>query len=168
MLPAASGQARSPRDRSELMVLLAGATGQLGARVARELLSRRVSVRALVRPSSPSGALRRLGAEIVTGDLRDPASLAIACAGADTVITTANAARRGGEDTVDTVDRAGTRALVDAAREAGAGHFVYMSVYGAAPESPVPFLAAKAENEQHLRASGLAWTIVAADAFMES
>jgi len=109
-----------------------------------------------------------MGAEIVAGDLRDPSSLASACAGADTVITTANTARRGGDDTVDSVDRAGTQALIDAARKAGAGHFVYMSVYGAVPESPVPFLAAKGESEQHLRDSGLAWTIVAADAFMES
>jgi NADH dehydrogenase len=150
------------------MVLLVGATGQLGARIARELLSRRIKVRALVRPSSPSGSLRRMGAEIVAGDLKDPSSLAIACAGADTVITTANTARRGGGDTVDSVDRAGTRALVDAARDGGAGHFVYMSVYGASPASPVPFLAAKGESEQHLRGSGLAWTILAADAFMES
>jgi len=150
------------------MVLLVGATGQLGARIARELLSRRIKVRALVRPSSPAGSLRRMGAEIVPGDLRDPSSLAIACAGADTVITTANTARRGGDDTVDSVDRAGTRALVDAARDAGVGHFVYMSVYGASPTAPVPFLAAKGESEQRLRSSGLAWTILAADAFMES
>jgi len=150
------------------MVLLVGATGQLGARVARELLSRGIKVRALVRPTSPSGALRRMGAEIVPGDLRDPASLAIACAGADTVITTANTARRGGDDTIERVDRAGTQALVDAARNAGAGHFVYMSAYGASPASRVPFLAAKGESEQYLRDSGLVWTIVAADAFMES
>ena len=150
------------------MVLLVGATGKLGGRVARELLSRGTKLRALARPSSASGPLRRMGAEIVAGDLRDPSSLASACAGADTVITTANTARRGGDDTVDSVDRAGTQALIDAARKAGAGHFVYMSVYGAVPESPVPFLAAKGESEQHLRDSGLAWTIVAADAFMES
>jgi len=68
------------------MVLLVGATGQLGARIARELLSRGIKVRALVRPSSPSGSLRRLGAEIVPGDLREPSTLAIACAGADTVM----------------------------------------------------------------------------------
>jgi len=150
------------------MVLLVGATGQLGARIARELLSRGIKVRALVRPSSPSGSLRRLGAEIVPGDLREPSTLAIACAGADTVITTANTARRGGGDTVDNVDRAGTRALVNAARDAGVGHFVYMSAYGASPAAPVPFLAAKGESEEHLKGSGLAWTIVAADAFMES
>ena len=150
------------------MVLLVGATGQLGARVARELLSRRIKVRALVRPSTPSGALRRMGAEIVPGDLREPSSLAIACAGADTVITTANTARRGGDDTVDSVDRAGTHALVDAARDAGVGHFVYMSVYGASATAAVPFLAAKGESERHLEGSGLAWTILAADPFMES
>src|SRR6476661_4435727 len=150
------------------MVLLVGATGKLGGRVARELLSRGTKLRALARPSSASGPLRRMGAEIVAGDLRDPSSLAIACAGADTVITTANTARRGGDDTLDSVDRAGTRALVDAARGAGVGHFIYLSAYGASATAPVPFLAAKGESEQYLRGSGLAWTILAPDAFMES
>lgn len=150
------------------MVLLVGATGRLGTRIARELLSRRIKVRALVRPSSPSGALQRMGAEIVPGDLREPSTLAIACAGADTVVTTANTARRGGDDTLDSVDRAGTQALVDAARDAGVGHFVYMSVYGASATASVPFLAAKGETEEYLKGSGLPWTIVAPDAFMES
>jgi NADH dehydrogenase len=101
------------------MILIVGATGKLGGRIARELLSRGLKVRALVRPASAAGALQRLGAEIVIGDLKDPASLLAACAGADTVITTANTARRGGADTVDTVDRTGSRALIDAARATG-------------------------------------------------
>ncbi|HUR33480.1 MAG TPA: NmrA family NAD(P)-binding protein [Vicinamibacterales bacterium] len=150
------------------MVLIVGATGQLGSRIARELLSRRVAVRALCRPSSGAGALRRMGAEIAIGDLRDAGSLAAACVGADTVITTATSARRGGEDTIAGVDVAGTRALVDAARAAGVGHFVYTSVYSAAAGSPDAFMAAKGTSEEYLRASGLPWTVLAPDAFMES
>lgn len=150
------------------MVLLVGGTGQLGGRIARELLSKGVAVRALCRPGSGHGALRRMGAEIAYGDLKDRASLSVACAGADTVITTANSARRGGDDTVDAVDAGGTRSLIDAAVDAGVAHVVLTSVYGASTDSPMPFIAAKAANEAHLRASGLAWTVLAANAFMES
>lgn len=150
------------------MVLLVGGTGQLGGRIARELLSRGVAVRAMCRRGSGSGALSRMGAELVLGDLKDPASLSAACAGADMVVTTANSMRRGGDDTVESVDAAGTRALIDAAVEGKVGRFVFTSVWGAALESPVPFMRAKAENEEHLKSSGLAWTILAPNAFMES
>lgn len=150
------------------MVLLVGATGRLGGRIARELLSRGVSVRALCRASSGYGALQRMGAEIAIGDLKDPASLAAACAGADTVITTANTARRTGDDTVDAVDDQGTRALIDAAKAAGVRHFIFMSALAADEHSPVPLMAAKGRNESYLRNSGMAWTILAPNLFMES
>ncbi len=150
------------------MVLLVGGTGQLGGRIARELLSKGVAVRALCRPGSGHGALQRMGAEIAIGDLKDPASLSAACVGADTVLTTANSVRRGGDDNVASVDAGGTRSLIDAAAQAGVAHVVLTSVYGASADSPIPFIAAKAGNEAHLRASGMAWTVLAANAFMES
>lgn len=112
--------------------------------------------------------LRRMGAEIVMGDLKDRASLSSACAGADIVITTANSVRRGGDDTVEAVDVNGTRALIDSAREAGVDRFVYTSVWGASMESPIALVRAKAESEAHLKASGLTWTVLAPNAFMES
>lgn len=151
-----------------MKVLLVGGTGQLGGRIARELLSRGVAVRALCRRGSGSGALSRMGAEIVLGDLKDPSTLSAACAGADTVVTTANSVRRSGDDTVETVDLAGTRALIDAASSENVGRFIYVSVWGAAPESPVPFMRAKAASEAYLRSSGMSWTILAPNAFMES
>ncbi len=150
------------------MVLVVGGTGQLGGRIARELLSKRQAVRALCRAGSGYGALRRMGAEIVTGDLKDPASLAAACAGVDTVITTATAARRGGDDTIESVDLLGTRSLIDAARAAGVARFLYVSVYGADPGAPIPFVAAKGKSNAYLKASGMPWTIVAPNAFMET
>lgn len=150
------------------MILLVGATGKLGGRIARELLSRRLPLRALCRPQSGSGALRRMGAEIATGDLKDPASLAAACAGIETVVTTANSVRRGGPDTLDSVDRDGTASLVDAAMAAGVRRFVYISALGAAPDSPIPFLAAKGANEARVRASGMDWTVLSPHLFMES
>jgi uncharacterized protein YbjT (DUF2867 family) len=150
------------------MILVVGATGQLGGTIARRLIAGGAPVRVLVRPETDPGAHASGLAQLVRGDLRDRASLDAACAGVTTVITTANSARRGGGDTVDTVDLNGTRNLIDAAAAAGVQHFIYTSVLGVTPDSPVPFLAAKASNEAHLRASGMTWTILAPNAFMES
>jgi NADH dehydrogenase len=150
------------------MILVVGATGQLGSKITSGLLARSRDVRVLSRPASAYQPAQQLGADVVLGDLKDRPSLDAACAGVDTVITTANSIRRGGEDTVSSVDANGTRSLIDAAKAAGVRRFIYTSVLGAVPDSPVPFLAAKAANEAHLRGSGMAWTVLAPNAFMES
>lgn len=150
------------------MILVVGATGRLGGRIVEDLLSRGAAVRALVRQPSRGEVLRMAGAEVVPGDLRDPPSLAAACRGVDTVLTTANTARRGGGDTVDAVDLHGTASLIDAAAAAGVRHFIYTSVLGADPGHPAPFLAAKGRNAARLQAGGMRWTILAPNAFYES
>ncbi len=146
------------------MILVVGATGQLGGLITMRLLARERRVRILVRPGTDFGRLVTAGAEPVHGDLKDPASLALAlalaCDGVDAVVTTANATARGGDDTIETVDRLGNRHLIDAASEAGVRKFVFVSSLGADPNSPLPLLAAKGEAERHLRASGMAWTVL--------
>jgi len=147
--------------------LVVGATGALGGRITRDLLAAGEEVRVLVRPGSDYGSLIEQGAQPSMGDLKDAESLRRACGGARTLITTANSASRGGADTVDTVDLAGNRALIDAARDAGVEHFIFISALGASEQSPVPFLRAKASTEAHLRDSGLTWTILQPNLFMD-
>jgi uncharacterized protein YbjT (DUF2867 family) len=65
------------------------------------------------------------------------------------------------------VDRNGNRRLVDAAAGGGA-HVVLVSVVGAAHDSPMELFRMKHAAEQHLRASGAAWTIVRSTAFFET
>jgi uncharacterized protein YbjT (DUF2867 family) len=161
------------------MILVVGATGQLGGAITRALLGRGRDVRILVRHDSPSAALAgqglatsadaliAAGAQPVYGDLKDPGSLGAACAGVDVLITTANSAMRGGPDTIETVDLAGNRNLIDAAKAAGVRQFIFVSALGAAPEHPVPMFMAKGRTEEHLRSSGLTWTILSPTAFME-
>jgi len=149
------------------MDLVIGATGLLGSTIAHGLLARGRDVRILVRPGSDASALTAMGAIAVEGDLKDAASLDRACKGIDVVVTTANSAMRGGEDNPDTVERAGNRALIDAAAAAGVRQFVFVSALGASEDSPVPFLGGKALTEAHLRDSGIPWTIIAPTAFME-
>jgi uncharacterized protein YbjT (DUF2867 family) len=161
------------------MILVVGATGLLGGLITRQLLEKGHAVRILVRENSPSEQLAQqgmatsarslieAGAEPVYGDLKDPASLAAACEGMATVITTANSAVRGGEDNPETVEKQGNRHLIDAAKAAGVGHFIFVSAQMADATSPAPFLVGKAQTEQHLQASGMPYTIIAPNAFMD-
>jgi len=71
-------------------LLLCGATGDLGGRIAARLVERRIPFRALVRPRSDAAALRSSGVEVSVGDLTDPAGLDRALDGVRTVVTTAN------------------------------------------------------------------------------
>jgi NADH dehydrogenase len=108
-----------------------------------------------------------MGVELAEGDLRDRASLDAACRGADTVVSTVSMIVTGKEgDSFEATDDAGTRALVDAAKAAGTGHFIYVSVdCDAFPDSPL--VAAKRSVEEYLKASGVAYTILKPGPFME-
>ena len=149
------------------MIQVAGATGQLGGIITRRLLAQGQPVRILVRPQSSFQPLVEAGGQPVFGDLKDRASLDPACEGIETLITTANSARRGGEDNVQTVDLAGNRNLIDAAKAAGVKQFIFTSALGADINSPVPFIQAKAKTEAYLRDSGMMYTILAPNAFMD-
>jgi NADH dehydrogenase len=103
----------------------------------------------------------------VTGDLKDADSISACCTGVEAIVSTANSALRGGDDTVESVDRQGNRNLIGAAAAAGVRHFVFTSVLGASPDSPVPFMRAKGETEQRLHDSGMSWTVLQPDAYMD-
>jgi uncharacterized protein YbjT (DUF2867 family) len=149
------------------MELVAGATGSLGGRIVRTLLEGGGRVRALARnPGGAAAALEAAGAEVMLGNLKDPASLRQACRGVDVVISTASATRRN-DDTPENVDMRGTINLIDAAREAGVRRFIFVSTLGAVPDSPVPAFRAKAAAETHLKESGLSYVILQPDAFMD-
>jgi uncharacterized protein YbjT (DUF2867 family) len=153
------------------MILVAGATGQLGSEIVRRLLGRGQKVRALVRPSSDPAridALRSAGAEIAKGDLKEPDTLRAACSGARTVISTVSMIVTGREDdSFAATDSAGTRQLIDAARVCGAEQFIFVSVDTSRfPDSPL--MTAKREVEEYLKRSGLIYTILHPSAFMEA
>ncbi|HEV2131143.1 MAG TPA: NmrA family NAD(P)-binding protein [Longimicrobiaceae bacterium] len=57
--------------------------------------------------------------------------------------------------------------MIDAASDAGVQHFIFTSAMGASPDSPVPFLQGKGLTEEHLRASGMTYTILSPNIFME-
>jgi len=149
------------------MILVIGGTGLVGGMIARMLLEQGRPVRVLVRHGSDYQALVERGAEPTFGDLKDRSSLTPALRGVDVVISTASAGSRGGADTAESVDRAGNRSLIDAARAANLEQLIFVSALTATVDHPVPVPRAKAETEVALRASGLPYTIVAANGIMD-
>ncbi|HUI53605.1 MAG TPA: hopanoid-associated sugar epimerase [Bryobacteraceae bacterium] len=109
--------------------LVTGASGFLGWHVARLLLARGYSVRALVRPGS---RVDTLDVETFTGDLRDPASLERAISGCGLVFHVAADYRLWAKDPGElyhsNVD--GTNNLLEAAKLAGVERVVYTSTVG--------------------------------------
>jgi uncharacterized protein YbjT (DUF2867 family) len=152
------------------MILVVGATGILGTEICRKLGGRQTAVRALARQTADParlGSLREAGVEIFWGDLKDPESLGRACIGAEVVISTASSTlSRQANDSIETVDRLGQLSLIGAARRAGVEHFTFVSI----PRNNLhesPLTRAKAEAEGSLIESGMGYTILAANFFME-
>jgi dihydroflavonol-4-reductase len=112
-----------------MRALVTGATGFVGAAVARALISTGVEVRALVRPRSDRSNIGGLCAEVSVGDLTDRASLDRALIGCEAIFHVAADYRLGApvpqELYQNNVD--GTRNLLEAARAAAIKRVVYTS-----------------------------------------
>ncbi|MFL5661899.1 MAG: SDR family oxidoreductase [Ktedonobacteraceae bacterium] len=149
------------------MILIVGASGRLGSVVIRHLLAQGKSIRVMTRNPLGLAHLKQQGIEIVGGDLRDPASLASACQGVEQVLAAAHALDGKGDNNPQTVDDMGNRHLIDAAKAASVKHFIFVSVQGASPDSPLEFFRIKYRTEEYLQASGLSFTIFRPSAYME-
>jgi uncharacterized protein YbjT (DUF2867 family) len=150
------------------MILVAGATGLAGSAVCQELARRGEKVRALVRATSAKEkleSLRRGGAELCVGDLKDPGSLSSACRGVDAVVSTASStlSRQSG-DSIESVDAAGQLNLVNAAKAAGIRRFVFVSFR---PSRAIRFPLADAKRAVEEAIASLNFTIIQASWFME-
>lgn len=120
--------------------LVTGANGFIGAHVVRAALDAGVEVRAMVREGSDQRALDGLPVEIVSGDLTNPASLADAVSGVDTLFNVAaryDLSRRARRDAYRTnVD--GTQELMLAALRAQVDRIVHTSSVAAIGPPPNP------------------------------
>lgn len=134
------------------LALVTGGTGLLGSHIAERLTARGDRVRALVRPASDTRFLRSLGAELVVGDLTDPASCLGATSGVDEVYHCAAKVGdwgRWAEFQSGCLDA--TRVLAEAAVASGVGRFLHISstsAYGHPAEggSPVDETAPLGQN----------------------
>ena len=115
-------------------VLVTGATGFLGSRLATRLIAEGYRLRALARRQSDVGALTKAGVEIAFGDLGDEPSVLAAVKGADIVVH-AGAGTSGTAQASETATIQGTRNILQACRVNGVKKLVYISscsVYEAA------------------------------------
>ena len=149
------------------MILVAGGTGNLGARLVQRLLARGEQVRVLTRDASRVSLESSERLEVVEGDVREPAGLARAMWGVETVVSAVQGLVGSGGVTPSAVDRDGNVHLIEAA-EAARASFVLISVVGATATSPMELARMKHAAELRLRASSVAWTIVRATAFLET
>ncbi|MBF9134391.1 NmrA/HSCARG family protein [Plantactinospora sp. S1510] len=145
-------------NRPAPVILVIGATGNQGGAVVDALLRTGAwTVRALTR--DPAGraarALAKRGVTIAAGDMDDAGSLKGAISGAYGVFSVQNSRTAGRSGEV----RQG-RNVIDAAEAAGSRHLVYTSVGGAERVRGIPHFDTKWEIEQHLRTTGLTWTIL--------
>ena len=142
------------------MLLLTGATGQVGAALLRRLTVRGTPVRVLVRDPRRLGA-ERVRVQIALGDLTDPPSFRNALRGVTTVVHLAAAARDQPRGSIEELNGIATWRLVQAAERAGVGHFVFFGALAASIHDRTRFLRSKALAEQAVRESALQHTIFA-------
>ena len=140
-------------------ILITGATGFIGSRLARRLTSAGLPVRAMARRSDATVAP---GAELVVGDLSDRASLERACEGVSAVISCAaiTGEKKAPPGGYDYINADGITALAEAATAAGAGRIIHFGGIDNGGSKPGPYLAGRRRGEEGLKAAGVPWTIL--------
>ena len=155
-------------------VLVVGASGTLGAVIAKTLLARGVRVRAMVRATSNCAKLQALGVtDYVVANLMDPASLERALTAqprADAVISSAAGftahSRLTKEDNSQT-NTEGYRNLVDAAKSADIPRFIMISILECDKAAEVPHFRQKFLAEQYLAEKRQPYLALRAGAFLD-
>jgi len=144
------------------MILITGAGGFVGQRVARRLLQvPGTQVRAMVRNAAKAPDLQ--GAELIEADLTRPETLGRAVSGADAIIHAAAITGNLKEPyrgAYDRINRVGTENLVAAARSAGVLRLVVMSGLGTAPAPAGSYMATRWGLEEAVRQSGIPFVIL--------
>lgn len=130
------------------LIAVTGATGEVGGRVARRLADRGIRQRLVVRDEAKAPELE--GAEVVTAsnyEARDEMEAALR--GAQTMFLVS------GEEARNRVEQ--HQSAVDAAKAAGVERIVYLSFYGARPDTAFTFGRDHFKTEEHIKASGLSY-----------
>jgi uncharacterized protein YbjT (DUF2867 family) len=151
-------------NKKEKVILVTGATGHQGGAALRHMRDRGFAVRALTRdPDDPKArSLAGRGTELVRGDLNDQASLTRAVDGVYGCYSVQTHA-----DGPQSEIRQGIN-LADAAKRSRVSHFVYSSVAAADAKTGIPHFESKFRIEEHIRGTGLRYSIIRPVFFMEN
>jgi uncharacterized protein YbjT (DUF2867 family) len=152
-----------------MRVVIAGGHGKIALLLERLLAQRGDQAVGLIRNPAHGTDVRTAGAEAVVCDLEAASAgdVAVLLAGADAVVFAAGAGPGSGAARKDSVDRAGSALMAEAAERAGVRRFVQVSSMGAGqPPQPgadevwAAYITAKTAAEADLRARDLDWTIL--------
>jgi uncharacterized protein YbjT (DUF2867 family) len=142
------------------MILLTGATGNVGSKLLRRLTAEGERVRCLVRDPRRLGP-ERVRVQIALGDLSDPGSFRNAMRGVKTVVHMAAPMRDQPRGSIEELNGVATYRLVRAAEREGAERFVFFSAMGASEHAPTRFYRSKALAERAVAESSVPSTIFA-------
>jgi NADH dehydrogenase len=145
------------RSGEKAMLLVTGGTGFVGHNLVKRLREEGRGVRCLVR-SGESAYLSELGAEVVRGDVLDPASLSGVMNDCRVVIHLVGV-WRASRDIHRRLHIQGTANVVEAAKAAGVRRFIYISAMGVSLGIPTTFYQTKGESEGAVKRAGLEYII---------
>jgi uncharacterized protein YbjT (DUF2867 family) len=152
-----------------MRIVIAGGHGKIALLLERLLAERGDQTVGLIRNPAHVADVQKAGAEAVVCDLEAASAgdVAALLSGADAVVFAAGAGPGSGAARKDSVDRAASGLMADAAEQAGVGRFVQVSSMGAGrPPQPgtdevwAAYITAKTAAEADLRSRDLDWTIL--------
>ena len=141
------------------MIFLTGATGKIGGETAKQLVAKGANLRALVRDEAKAADLKAAGVELVVGDIADANTVKRGMDGADKAFLLLP----NGEQ-----QEANEKQFTDLAVASGVRQLVKMSSMEAVADAETPIPRAHWASEEYIRASGLDWTMVKPNFFMQN
>ena len=142
------------------MILVTGATGKVGSELVRLLAEQGAPARALIHTPDKAAPIQRLGLETAVGDFGKPDTLDAAMTGCDQLFLLSPPNPRQPEQ---------EQHVIDAAKRAGVAHVVKQSVpWADDPDTKLVFSRWHGQIEQHLAQSGLAYTLLRPNNFMQN
>ena len=141
------------------MILITGATGKTGSATAKSLGEKGETFRALIRNEEKKEGLESLGGEVVIGSIENTEVVNQSMQGVTTVLVLLPNSES---------QLALEKQLVDSAKKAGVERIVKMSSIEATPDATSPIPKLHLESEEYIKQSGLAWTMIKPNFYMQN
>ena len=141
------------------MILITGATGKTGSATAKSLGEKGETFRALIRNEEKKEGLESLGGEVVIGSIENTEVVKQSMQGVKTVLVLLPNSES---------QLALEKQLVDSAKQAGVERIVKMSSIEATPDATSPIPKLHLESEEYIKQSGLAWTMIKPNFYMQN
>jgi len=141
------------------MILITGATGKTGSATAKSLGEKGETFRALIRNEEKKEGLVSLGGEVVIGSIENTEVVNQSMQGVKTVLVLLPNSES---------QLALEKQLVDSAKQAGVERIVKMSSIEATPDATSPIPKLHLESEEYIKQSGLAWTMIKPNFYMQN